>query len=42
MRWLRGKLLLQCIGTIAWLALQGVPVVSAADKSFGNEVAKAL
>src|SRR5437016_7040035 len=42
MRWLGGKLLLQCIGASAWIALQGVSVVSAADTSFNNEVAKAL
>jgi len=42
MRWLRRNLLLQCIGAIAWIALQGVSVASAADTSFQNEVAKAL
>src|ERR1700682_5054445 len=42
MRWVRRNLLLQCIGAIAWIALQGVSVVSAADTSFHNEVAKAL
>src|SRR5438270_4215083 len=42
MRWLGGKLLLQCIGASAWIALQGVSVVSAADTSFNKEVAKAL
>src|SRR6202521_279451 len=42
MKWLRGELLLQCIGAIAWIALQGLSVVSAADTSFRDEVAKAL
>src|ERR1700687_259710 len=42
MRWLRERLLLQCMGAIAWIALQGVAVVSAADTSFHSEVAKAL
>src|SRR6266699_1590775 len=42
MRWLRRNLMLQCIGAIAWIALEGVSVVSAADTSFHNEVAKAL
>src|ERR1700737_1990574 len=42
MRWLRGKVLLQCIGAIAWLPVQGVSVVSAADTRFRDEVAKAL
>jgi hypothetical protein len=42
MRWLRRKLMLQCIGAIAWIALQGASVVSAAGTSFHNEVAKAL
>jgi L-fuconolactonase len=42
MRWLRRNLMLQCMGAIAWIALQGVSVVSAADTSFHSEVAKAL
>src|SRR2546430_2535232 len=42
MRWLRRNLLLQCIGAIAWISLQGVSVVSAADTSFHDAVAKSL
>jgi len=42
MKWLRRKLMLQYIGAIAWIALQGVSAVSAADTSFHNEVANAL
>src|SRR6266699_6957874 len=39
---LRRNRLLQCFGAVAWIALQGVSVVSAADTSFHSEVAKAL
>ena len=42
MKWLRRNLMLQYIGAIAWIALQGVSAVSAADTSFHNEVANAL
>jgi L-fucono-1,5-lactonase len=42
MRWLRRNLMLQCIGAIAWIALQSVSVVSAAETGDRHAVEKAL
>jgi predicted TIM-barrel fold metal-dependent hydrolase len=39
---LRRNLMLQCIGAIAWIALQGVSVVSAADTGYRHAVEKSL